>query len=786
MTVKRSAKSPYLNIDLGGIPIDTKTLAGQWMTFSHMANHYRKLLNVKPRVDTGLAPSGSFHNHTMQSSKSANKMGCVPSKWRNSSTNSTRNNNNNSNSMYNSRESMRLLYGSHPDHLNTCSGKTVKEGKSPLKAKTKKQTVQQYSPHHHQEYQVVFGPSSIRSSTDAFLSDETESLMSNDKPPLAPIGVTEKIRRFLNHIHQLDLTTTSTIAKPKRVTTAPVTCPLKSERPAKVPSGKGRSTPTSGTANLGATSTIDFRLSRHSKCFLPCEPKSPSKKSTTITSPAPTKSKKILDKSGSSKKATKVVAGESHSNGYAHQFHSPRMSRKLFTEEDLHIMLPEKELCSSSKKPGKSRKRAGSMASIGTICGSDVLTAEDFPISIKDICSTIERAIAPEDDLIHRMSDNHRKSKKVEEHTSSRKPVGKASRHSSGVRISSSMTSLVPSSSKSTNANGNGSAQVTNNNKDSSRDSAYGFSSGESRITTRESTPEKKCREFISNANSHVDLQDKPCKDLQILEDFHNSTTNKSSSSNLHKHHRSSKDHHTKSHNHSKKESPFGKRTRSTYDLRKQQSSERYITFLAEVTQDIVSKGIYTNKGLKNLFKSHMDQNKELNHDKLSDMMERLRMDLGIPKDDALDKIEFGYGSISSTAKNTFFYTPSTDKVSMSSVTSKMDANANVDTSLPSTSSSHPTKIPNVSMPATTNTTTTTGFFSSGPNTSSNQSTTDEGGDVISGPSSEHDDDNDKNHDNYVDDEDELNFREEEVTQALKLAGLDDGANEEVMEILNI
>jgi hypothetical protein len=29
------------------------------------------------------------------------------------------------------------------------------------------------------------------------------------------------------------------------------------------------------------------------------------------------------------------------------------------------------------------------------------------------------------------------------------------------------------------------------NNKDSSRDSAYGFSSGESRITTRESTPEK-------------------------------------------------------------------------------------------------------------------------------------------------------------------------------------------------------------------------------------------------------------------------------------------------------
>lgn len=50
------------------------------------------------------------------------------------------------------------------------------------------------------------------------------------------------------------------------------------------------------------------------------------------------------------------------------------------------------------------------------------------------------------------------------------------------------------------------------------------------------------------------------------------------------------------------------------YACRKRRdSSERYITFLAELTQDIVSKGIYTNKGLKTLFKSHMEQNKELN-----------------------------------------------------------------------------------------------------------------------------------------------------------------------------
>lgn len=34
------------------IPTIPTTLSGQWLTFSHMANHYRKLLNVKPRVQS--------------------------------------------------------------------------------------------------------------------------------------------------------------------------------------------------------------------------------------------------------------------------------------------------------------------------------------------------------------------------------------------------------------------------------------------------------------------------------------------------------------------------------------------------------------------------------------------------------------------------------------------------------------------------------------------------------------------------------------------------------------
>ena len=34
------------------IPTVPATISGQWLTFSHMANHYRKLLNVKSRVET--------------------------------------------------------------------------------------------------------------------------------------------------------------------------------------------------------------------------------------------------------------------------------------------------------------------------------------------------------------------------------------------------------------------------------------------------------------------------------------------------------------------------------------------------------------------------------------------------------------------------------------------------------------------------------------------------------------------------------------------------------------
>jgi hypothetical protein len=41
----------------------------------------------------------------------------------------------------------------------------------------------------------------------------------------------------------------------------------------------------------------------------------------------------------------------------------------------------------------------------------------------------------------------------------------------------------------------------------------------------------------------------------------------------------------------------------------------------------------------------------------MKDLLEKLRMDLGIPKNNDLNKLEFGYGSVVTTSANPYFYT---------------------------------------------------------------------------------------------------------------------------------
>lgn len=180
-------------------------------------------------------------------------------------------------------------------------------------------------------------------------------------------------------------------------------------------------------------------------------------------------------------------------------------------------------------------------------------------------------------------------------------------------------------------------------------------------------------------------------------------------------------------------------------------------------------------------------------------------MDLGIPKDDALDKIEFGYGSVTDASSSTFFYepTPSKEDLSTESVifTAKLASSSTLadpvnhgadDPSLPHSSSAtpSPTTIIPILMPnkGSEAGTTTTGFSSSGgPNTSSNNSTTttdEHSGDMLSIPNSDHE----KNHEDdeeEVEEDEELSLMSEtEASEALKMAGLDDVSAEEVLGIL--
>ena len=222
----------------------------------------------------------------------------------------------------------------------------------------------------------------------AFMSDETESTMSNDnnKPPSevqAPIGVTEKIRRFLNHIHQLDLTSSPSSVSVKKKTTRVkgVTTPVK-RTTTTTSNGVTASTgkKASSAAIIPSNTTIDFRLSRHSKCFLPWEPP---------TSPqTPRKSPKLTNKSchRSSSKAENRPLSSSISSLNRKQgkitlsaepkksttssicdrlsCQSARLVRNRHTGSgmDINVMLPEKD--GSGKKTGKSRKRTGSIGSI--------------------------------------------------------------------------------------------------------------------------------------------------------------------------------------------------------------------------------------------------------------------------------------------------------------------------------------------------------------------------------------------------------------------------------------
>ncbi|ELT94082.1 hypothetical protein CAPTEDRAFT_214055 [Capitella teleta] len=61
----------------------------------------------------------------------------------------------------------------------------------------------------------------------------------------------------------------------------------------------------------------------------------------------------------------------------------------------------------------------------------------------------------------------------------------------------------------------------------------------------------------------------------------------------------------------------------------------KYLDFISDVTNDVLDRGIFTNRALKTVFESHLDKHKrELKVSKMRDMLDDLRKDLGIPVDD--------------------------------------------------------------------------------------------------------------------------------------------------------
>ncbi|XP_039283076.1 spermatogenesis-associated protein 7 homolog [Nilaparvata lugens] len=72
-----------------------------------------------------------------------------------------------------------------------------------------------------------------------------------------------------------------------------------------------------------------------------------------------------------------------------------------------------------------------------------------------------------------------------------------------------------------------------------------------------------------------------------------------------------------------------------------------YISFLRAITDEVLRKGIFTNKALKKLFREHIEKNiHRLDLKRMEDEVEKLQNELGIPKEDNMNETDFGLGSV--------------------------------------------------------------------------------------------------------------------------------------------
>lgn len=78
----------------------------------------------------------------------------------------------------------------------------------------------------------------------------------------------------------------------------------------------------------------------------------------------------------------------------------------------------------------------------------------------------------------------------------------------------------------------------------------------------------------------------------------------------------------------------------------------KYLEFVVDITNDILLRGIYTNKVLKQVFNSHLEKKKhQLSREKMEQAVKQLKTDLGIIDDDVVNSQTFGYGPATSSSQ---------------------------------------------------------------------------------------------------------------------------------------
>ncbi|XP_060063044.1 spermatogenesis-associated protein 7-like [Ylistrum balloti] len=113
----------------------------------------------------------------------------------------------------------------------------------------------------------------------------------------------------------------------------------------------------------------------------------------------------------------------------------------------------------------------------------------------------------------------------------------------------------------------------------------------------------------------------------------------------------------------------FGTRTMGRSGrLNEQEEELQYVEFMKEVTDDVLNRGVFTNRVLKQVFQNHIEKRKgHLDEHKMRGVLDEIRRDLGIPHESDSDISSYtGSPDISSRLKSTGYTGRSNNSIGIS------------------------------------------------------------------------------------------------------------------------